>query len=800
MHSTETAVTYFADEILLNMDKGLVTGSVFIDLAKAFDTVDHDILLRKLEYYGICEESLLWFKDYFTGRKQFVQIDSHSSEELAITSGVPQGSILGPLLFIVYINDLPRCVKHCSVNMYADDTVLYLAGPTVDNLTFYFNQDLQCLSEWLEDNNLVLNVSKTKSVCGNPKAGVDLPGTKKELLKYMDNSKEKLQCEALIKEFFTQGKLQNYYTCFKKCSKLTEQELQRIKPKSFNHDWVEKLDNWWLCYVEGEGMFCIICKKQGVTNPQNKTDKFSGVASDRFKSDAIETHRKSGRHKSALEVEMISIMSVFHKEFVEKKETEISLLEKGFSTAYFVMKEYLPNREFFLPINLITNVIGVAEIKYFQHRSEGSLTEIVLTIGNVVKELNLKKIRAASCFGLMTDEMTDVSVTSQLITFVQYFCSQSETVETSFLSAQNVLKEHDAATVQAIYDLLKEELLSSQLGIKKFDRAGNRWCICHDTKYIQDVFGLLRQTWKHFENSPKRMELLMKLLTNVNEVRVSSTKGKKVLAKKLKKACKTRWLSFDRSVEAMKQQYCGVIQTLQELDCIHNDATAAGLLKKMKNAEFIGALYYISISSSSSFKSFPHIQRSNINVSLIQPQIKATKQNLNRIVEDDIPMDKLQADVDSFTNLGCDITFPPTSYQQMQSLTQKYIAALSNNLDQRFLSSSDVISALSIFDPVNVPAYEADGFQEYGHSSVNILAKHFFQIETEVQKLKSEKLLAEWSHMKYHVNDNIKKMIPIEVKSGSSIEPPQQNGFFFISLIINLPLLHSSPSFSTLLK
>ena len=161
MHSTETAVTYFADEIHMNMNKGLVTGSVFIDLAKAFDTVDHDILLRKLEYYGICDESLPWFKNYFTGKKQFVHIDSQSSEELAITSGVPQGSILGPLLFIVCINDLPRCVKHCSVNMYADDTVLYLAGPTIDSLTFYINQDLQCLSEWLEDNNLVLNVSKS---------------------------------------------------------------------------------------------------------------------------------------------------------------------------------------------------------------------------------------------------------------------------------------------------------------------------------------------------------------------------------------------------------------------------------------------------------------------------------------------------------------------------------------------------------------------------------------------------------------------------------------------------------------
>ena len=93
-----------------------------------------------------------------------MHIDSQSSEGLAITSGVPQGSILGPLLSIVYINDLPRCVNQCSVNMYGHDTVLYLPGPTVDSLIFYFNQDLQCLSEWLEDNNLVLNVSETKSV------------------------------------------------------------------------------------------------------------------------------------------------------------------------------------------------------------------------------------------------------------------------------------------------------------------------------------------------------------------------------------------------------------------------------------------------------------------------------------------------------------------------------------------------------------------------------------------------------------------------------------------------------------
>ena len=78
------------------MDKGLITGSVFMNLAKAFDTVDHDILLSKLEYYVVCDESLPWFKNYFTGRKQFVHIDSQSSEELAITSGVPQGPSSDP--------------------------------------------------------------------------------------------------------------------------------------------------------------------------------------------------------------------------------------------------------------------------------------------------------------------------------------------------------------------------------------------------------------------------------------------------------------------------------------------------------------------------------------------------------------------------------------------------------------------------------------------------------------------------------------------------------------------------------
>lgn len=113
----------------------------------------------------------------------------------------------------------------------------------------------------------------------------------------------------------------------------------------------------------------------------------------------------------------------------------------------------------------------------------------------------------------------------------------------------------------------------------------------------------------------------------------------------------------------MKQRYCGVLQTLQELDSECNDATAAGLVKKMKNAKFIGALYILAEVLPLLSRLSLAFQTSNVNFPLIQPEVKATKQHLNKIVEEESPLEKLKGDVDSFESLGCDITFPPTLYQ-----------------------------------------------------------------------------------------------------------------------------------------
>ena len=118
-----------ADEWLEAMDKVLFTGVVMIDLHRAFDVVDHKLLLKKLQVYGLNTNSLKWFPSYLSGRYQKVCVNGKLSEPLGIHSGVPQGSVFGPALFLLFINDLPLVLKN-TIGIYADDTTLYASAPT----------------------------------------------------------------------------------------------------------------------------------------------------------------------------------------------------------------------------------------------------------------------------------------------------------------------------------------------------------------------------------------------------------------------------------------------------------------------------------------------------------------------------------------------------------------------------------------------------------------------------------------------------------------------------------------------
>ena len=144
------------------MDRKELTGLLFVDVSKAFDSINHQILLGKLEHIGLSESYLKWFKSYLVDRRQCVCINVELSETHQTDLGVPQGSILGPLLFNVYVNSLLTCVKKCHMILYADDAVLIYAASTPDSPQDAFVLDFKLMCDWYTANRLSLNVKKTK--------------------------------------------------------------------------------------------------------------------------------------------------------------------------------------------------------------------------------------------------------------------------------------------------------------------------------------------------------------------------------------------------------------------------------------------------------------------------------------------------------------------------------------------------------------------------------------------------------------------------------------------------------------
>ena len=130
-------------------------------MSKAFDSLNHDILLKKLYCYGIRGVNLLWFKNYLVNRQQFVSIDNVNSKLLTSKCGVPQGSILGPLLFSIYVNDMCNISELLNFIMFADDTSVFMSHRDLNILEREFNQELKKLVHWLQINKLVLNINKT---------------------------------------------------------------------------------------------------------------------------------------------------------------------------------------------------------------------------------------------------------------------------------------------------------------------------------------------------------------------------------------------------------------------------------------------------------------------------------------------------------------------------------------------------------------------------------------------------------------------------------------------------------------
>ena len=197
-HSCETSLLEIVQNWYDYLNRGKIVGAVFIDLRKAFDMVNHDILLSKLKIYKLSTNSLKLFQSYLTDRTQKVYYNRILSNSNKVLTGVPQGSILGPLLFLLFINDMFFAPKLCNLKMFADDATLYTHGDSVDELNLRLNEDLIYINDWCYKNRMCINFMKSKAIIFSTSQKIKHQPTKSLDIKIGDDSIENVNSHKIL--------------------------------------------------------------------------------------------------------------------------------------------------------------------------------------------------------------------------------------------------------------------------------------------------------------------------------------------------------------------------------------------------------------------------------------------------------------------------------------------------------------------------------------------------------------------------------------------------------------------------
>jgi hypothetical protein len=591
------------------------------------------------------------------------------------------------------------------------------------------------------------------------------------------------------------------------CSAISKDEIERIKQEKkkdrFQHEWLfrkaikcEETGIWWAVYIEGEGMYCLLCRKHQSKSTQNKSETFATEPSTRFKWNALTDHLNAVKHQTTVANELLNRVSHFQKQLDEKKSVSVQVLETVFHAVYWLAKECISNRKITSFLELF-EILGLGNIKYFSHRSSGSLREMFITIGETVRDTICEKLREDSSssqyYGLLVDDMADISNTEQMIAFVQYFDLDLGSVFCKYLFIADVLEESDSANAATLHAVITKCMDALQIPMDNMrglatDGAGvmtgrvnglaalfkrdlptlvSVHCVCHrlalactDTnenlKKIKDVEIVVTQLWKVFDNSPKKLAAYLKIQKQIKDLTLG-TKANKRITRRLKKACKTRWLSFDNSIAAVHADIPTILQTLRQLK---SDPSCYGLLKKLLKPKTVGTIYILHAVLPILSELSKIFQLGTINFARIAPCIELCKDKLMQLAESKLPISTFQNDLCeegplAITEIKCssnDRTF-------LEKLLNDYVTSLIKNISIRFKSSIPVLTAMQVFDPTAIPNKESGDLQEHGREHINVLAGHYFPDD----EANRTQLQAEWNVLKY---DLLQWKLPQSVKEG----------------------------------
>ena len=620
------------------------------------------------------------------------------------------------------------------------------------------------------------------------------------------------QSESDITDSFTEEqqtkKIHHYILCKKRdCLGVSQEERARIKTtkkkQMFNHSLIfnkdlaysPKVQMWWLVYIEGEGQYCLICKKFDSKNPQNKKEFFSAEPSTRLKKDCLEEHIATKRHKDAITAILMNRLSVFQKELDHNAEVQVDVYERVFYCLYWLAKEDIANVKVKSLLKLVAK-LG-CDMSGFNHTSVGSFRNMLLLLGEIIQNEVISAVTGP--FGVMVDDMTDIANLEQMIGFIQYYNRGSEKVEVKFLCLENVLASSDAADSLTITSILLKVIEKHSLNFDWFksfvsdgasvmvgERSGvatrlkaderiqsliSVHCVCHklalactdtlnDLARIKKMQNTLNTLWRLLDNSNKKTAIFLKVQLEVREITLSNKNSQKKIAKKLKKACQTRWLSFNAAVQSAWESFSAIIQFLIKMK--DEDATCQGLLVQMNNVRFLACLYvlkHVLPVLDNLSKSFQH---STVNFSHLKPEIVRAKAALDEVATKEVPIKQFCQDIKEGKMVL--LQFSPSEHQlaSMRNLLLKYVSALKENIDLRFQNTLPLLGALSIFDPTLIPASSSE-LPSYGVDSIQVLAKHYFPDQ-------QDRLLAEWNILKYHMKE---MAIPADVKEGKTTMPAE---------------------------